>query len=198
MDENRRSGPAVQTEREFYDGLYAFTKARFRQYLHERYVDDCTSCFITRLWSSYPVHLDSYRSGSLPKQFLETCVRNFACNFAQQIRRQSQVEISLQSLETMGEVYRVQGRDDRRPCEAEFSRAEVRRIIASVLDTLDEQTRTLIKRRYVDGEPWATIGASFGQSPVAVRMRAVRSITRLRNVLCEKGVTDEDAGELLG
>jgi RNA polymerase sigma-70 factor (ECF subfamily) len=64
-------------------------------------------------------------------------------------------------------------------------REELRRRVQSALDRLSEPDRTVLVLRHLEQRPTAEVAARLGVSDGAVRVRAVRALARLRELLAD-------------
>lgn len=70
---------------------------------------------------------------------------------------------------------------------------ELQPVLDTVMHELDERDRTAVLLRYFEKKPLADVGARLGLTEDAVRMRLVRALDRLRQLLARRGVTSTTA-----
>src|SRR6185503_10189794 len=66
---------------------------------------------------------------------------------------------------------------------------EVWPVLDDVMHELEEEDRTLMVLRFFEGRNFREVGAVFGLSENAARMRVERSLEKLRSLLSQRGVT---------
>jgi RNA polymerase sigma factor (sigma-70 family) len=64
----------------------------------------------------------------------------------------------------------------------------MRPVIDDAIDELDESDREMVVLRYFENCPLATVGAKFGLSPDAARMRVNRALEKLHALLAKRGI----------
>ena len=70
---------------------------------------------------------------------------------------------------------------------------QVRPVIDDAMHELDEEDRAVVVLRFFEGKSFKDVGAAFGLSENAARMRCERSLERLRGVLSRSRLWELDS-----
>jgi len=78
--------------------------------------------------------------------------------------------------------------------EADSLWEEVKPVLDDAMDGLAEQDRNAVLLRFYENQSLREVGAALGLSENAARMRVARALTKLRNLLSQRGVGSSTAG----
>ena len=110
--------------------------------------------------------------------WLYTSTRFVAANIRRSEQRRSARELEAHAMNTLLES-----------AEPELDWARIRPLLDEAMHTLDEPDREAVLLRHFERRSYAEIGARFGLSENAARMRVDRSLDKLHAVLAKRGVT---------
>ena len=114
--------------------------------------------------------------------WLYTSTRFAALNAVRETRRRQTRE---QEAHAMQEI--------ERPTLTDADWEKVRPVLDAAICDLSERDRATVLLRYFEGQPFATMGEKFGIGETSARMRAERSLDKLRLILAQKGITSTAA-----
>lgn len=138
-------------------------------------VEELAADAFVRLWQAAG-RLDLAK-GTL-KNYLSAICRNAARSRLRTLRPAEPLEEDLLS----GSAQAAQG----------LERQELERLTREALDALDAQTREIFLRFYYRRQKTAQIAREMGLTPSCVKTRLSRGRDKLRGILQERGVTNED------
>ena len=188
----------VEGDARAFDTLFRRLAPRIRRYLQRRIrapelVDDLMQQTLLRVHVSKQCYDDRWEGepGTVERWFLTSARRTMLDHFRSEYRRQARVEKVCQREDTEGFGRRDAPRTpEERLCDDEEvaqRRASVRRAV----DALPANSREIVRRHKLEGEPIHRIANELSIPTVSLRVRAHRAYKKLAKTLGSQSETRE-------
>jgi len=164
---------------EYINYVYAIVFSMLRSVAAREDIDECVSDTFADIYSGYNVR--SCFDGDL-KGFIATVARRNAANYYKRLCYRYKGT----SIDELSDT------DCGSDVSAESEKAELRRILVQKTVELGEPDSTIVFQKYFCGRNSKEIAKIVSMNPATVRMRCTRAIRRLKALLADVGITEED------
>lgn len=164
---------------EYINYVYAIVFSMLRSVAAREDIDECVSDTFADIYSGY--NSNNRFDGDL-KGFIATVARRNAANYYNRLSSKNRES----SIDELNET------DCRSDVPRESEKAELRRILIQKTLELGEPDSTIVFQKFFCGRNSKEIAKMLSMNPATVRMRCTRAIRRLKALLAEVGITEED------
>ncbi|SEK29238.1 RNA polymerase sigma-70 factor, ECF subfamily [Ruminococcus sp. YRD2003] len=164
---------------EYINYVYAIVFSLLRGVAEREDIDECVSDTFSDIFSGYDKN--SAFDGEM-KGFIAIIARRNAANYYKR----------LSSKGITSPLEELNAAPDTTDLSREFEKAEIRRLLIQKTLELGEPDSTIVFQKYFCGRNSKEIAKIVSLKPSAVRMRCTRAVRRLKEMLSEAGIGEED------
>ena len=164
---------------EYINYVYAIVFSLLRGVASREDIDECVSDTFADIFSCY--NSSSPYDGDI-KGYIAIVARRNAANYFKKLN-------SVKGHDSIDELNDVASEND---VSAESEKTELRRLLIMKTLELGEPDSTIVFQKYFCGRNSKEIAEMLKLKPAGVRMRCTRAIRRLKELLKDAGITEED------